>query len=163
MINESLPPIHIPETDYMRLSTLAQEAADTGHPCADFLISELLRAEYLPEEEMPPDVVRLDRWVTYRVDWGQPSESRRLVSPDDHRNPAAHLSVLSPLGTALLGLRIGVRMPYGTRSGLHVATAESLDPPLGVVPLFRALRRSSSRQVGRSAPDDPNGPDFPAA
>jgi hypothetical protein len=37
-----------------------------------------------------------------------------LVHPEDLRWPGAELSVLTPLGIALLGLRVGDRMPFRT-------------------------------------------------
>ena len=51
--------------------------------------------------------------VTYRIDGGRPT-AHVLVHPQDLLWPGAELSVLTPLGIALLGLRVGDRMPFRT-------------------------------------------------
>jgi regulator of nucleoside diphosphate kinase len=57
--------------------------------------------------KIPDGVTRINEWVTYRVDGSRQSESRVLVYPDELRNDQIGLSVLSPLGAALLGVSIG--------------------------------------------------------
>ncbi|MGE3868620.1 MAG: GreA/GreB family elongation factor [Pseudorhodoplanes sp.] len=138
MIREELPPISLAGPDRHRLETLARHAMNEGHPVGGFLLAEVQRATICGENDLPPNVVRVNNWVTFRVDWGFPSESRMLVYPEEYRNAEAQLSVLSPLGAALVGLRAGSRMPYFSIEGmLHVATAESLDPPIGLLSLLR--------------------------
>lgn len=42
--------------------------------------------------------------------------------------PKTHLSIMSPLGAALSGLRVGSRMPYVDLDGaLHLVTVEAID------------------------------------
>ena len=54
-------------------------------------------------------------------------ESRLLVFPDDFRNFETHLSVLSPLGAALVGLGVGSRMPFVDLDGeLRLVTVEAI-------------------------------------
>lgn len=161
MICEYHPPIAIPAPDYSPLDRLARTAARDKHPVASFLLSELRRANIRAEAELPANTVRLNYWVTYRLDWGWPSESRMLVHPQDYRSPAAHLSVLSPLGAALLGLSGGARMPFVTLEGvLHVVTAESLEPPMGVLSLLRPSNTKRAPQ-GEAASRDPFDSDDP--
>lgn len=127
----SLPPVRIPESDYGRLAGVARQAAEDFHPVAGFLLDELRRATVVPESELPIDIVALNGWVTYRFDRGWRAESRVLVCPQDYRSAAVHLSVLSPLGAALVGLRVGDRISYSSIEGIaHVASVESLDAPL---------------------------------
>ena len=107
-----LPPITIASCDYDRLiftATVAQCRGDLG---AKFLLSELLRAERCEIEELPEDVVSTNCRVIYRIDGGGKQHSGLLVHPEDMKSPGAELSVTTPLGTALLGLRVGDRMPY---------------------------------------------------
>jgi regulator of nucleoside diphosphate kinase len=166
MISENLPPIAIPAPDYSLLDPLARTAARNKHPVARFLLEELRRANICAEAELPANTVRLNNWVTYRLDWGWPSESRMLVRPQDYRGPAAHLSVLSPLGAALLGLSAGARMPFVTLEGvLHVVTAESLEPPMGVLSLLRppSTKRAPGAEAGSADPFDPDDPGPAAA
>ncbi len=122
----SLPPVSIPEPDCKRLRHIVRQAAADRHPVAAFLASELLRANILLSHELPADTVELDRWVTFRPDRGWQSERRLLVCPQDYHSAELHLSVLSPLGAALIGLRVGSQIPYRSIEGVtHVACVES--------------------------------------
>ncbi len=125
-----LPPVSIPEPDCRRLNDVVREAAADRHPVAAFLACELSRAIVLPEHEFPADAVALDRWVAFRPDRGWQPERRLLVCPQDYRLAELHLSVLSPLGAALIGLRVGSEIPYRSIEGVrHLATVESLGAP----------------------------------
>lgn len=147
-----LPPVAIPRGDLPQLDCAVREAGEEERRVADFLLSEMERAEIVEDDAVPEETVRLNQWVTYRVDWGMPAESRVLVLPEDFRNPASQVSVLSPIGAALLGLKAGAQMPYHDLEGrLHLGTAENLNPPVGVA-LFRAVRPRDNGE-----PDD-DGP-----
>lgn len=131
MTAASLPPVSISEPDRRRLESLVQQAAADLHPVAGFLGSELKRATVLTDEELPADLVMLNDWVTYRRDLGWPPESRLLVCPEDYRSDSIHISVLSPLGAALVGLRVGSQIPYRSIEGLwQVASVDGLDAPI---------------------------------
>jgi regulator of nucleoside diphosphate kinase len=131
------PQVNVGMSDRTRLDGVVQRAASDRHPSAALLGLEMKRAQICADRDLPPDVVRINRWVTYRIDSGWSQESRILVCPEDYRDAAHHLSVLSPLGTALVGLRVGDRMPYATFEGVpHVAHVVSLDPPPGSMGLL---------------------------
>jgi regulator of nucleoside diphosphate kinase len=123
----SLPSVSIPESDRSRLDRVVRQAAADHHPVAAFLACELLRANALPAHEFPVDTVTLDRWATFRPDRGWQAERRQLVCPQDYQLAELHLSVLSPLGAALIGLHVGSQIPYRSIEGvMHVACVESL-------------------------------------
>jgi regulator of nucleoside diphosphate kinase len=118
------PTVRLSNGDWARLNNLALDAENESHPVSTFLRAEVHRA--IVEDKPDDDVVRLNAWVTYRVDWG-PSETRLLVHPDDYVSKGTHLSVLSPLGAALIGIRNGDRMPFFDVLGsLHLVTPVSL-------------------------------------
>ncbi|RDV04065.1 GreA/GreB family elongation factor [Undibacter mobilis] len=125
-----LPPVSIPESDQPRLDEVVRQASADRHPVAAFLACELSRASVLSARDFPTDAVTLDRWVAFRSDRGWRPERRLLVCPQDYRLPELHLSVLSPLGAALLGLRVGSEIAYQSIEGVrHVACVESLGGP----------------------------------
>jgi len=135
MIEALLPSVSIPAPDHVRLNLLAALAMEEGHPGAQPLLVELHRATICGMSH--PDVVELNRTVAFRSDLGWPRECRLLVCPEDYRDAAVHLSVLSPLGVALLGLRIGARIPYRTLDRqFHIATVEGVDEPIRNGPIF---------------------------
>ena len=83
-------------------------------PHREFLLSELRRAALCHPDALPEDVVSTSAKVTYRLDGEGHSRAHILVYPEDLQWPGAELSVLTPLGIALLGLRVGDRMPFQT-------------------------------------------------
>lgn len=120
----TFPPVRLPNEDWVSLMRLAFGADNDLHPVSTFLRAEVHRA--IVTEQPDDDVVRLNAWVTYRIDW-EPTESRLIVHPDDYVPGAHYLSVLSPVGAALIGIRVGDRMPFfDSRAMLHLVTPVSL-------------------------------------
>ena len=153
---EKLPPITISRRDHARLTRLAAHAVRDRHPAGEFLLSEIQRAVVCDANKMPRDVAGLDEWVTYRLDGSQQAESRILTCPDQFRSTQLNLSVLSPLGAAILGMRAGDCIEFfGIEGGLHVVDVESVVAPTSAPVLFPLKVR---REAGRSAAD-PRGPD----
>jgi regulator of nucleoside diphosphate kinase len=131
------PPVRLLSCDWARLMHLAFDAKYDRHPVAPFLRAEVHRAIVSEEDNGDGDVVRLNTWVTYHVDWDAP-ESRLLVHPDDVVADSVHLSVLTSLGAALLGIRVGDRMPFvGADGRPHLATVLSVRHDPTMLRLFR--------------------------
>jgi len=157
---EQLPPIIIARQDHARLERLADDALKERHPVGRFLMSEIRRAVVFDTSKVPEGVVRLNEWVTYRVDGSPQSESKILVCPDELRNGQIELSVLSPLGAALLGMSVGQRIKFfSIEGGLHFVIVEDVVAPAGAPLLFplKARRKSGRTSAGSRGPDD-DGP-----
>lgn len=154
---EHLPPIIIARPDYARLKRLADDAVRERNPVGRFLMSEICRAVMLDTNKIPDGVACLDEWVTYRVDGNRRSESKILVCPDELRNGQMELSVLSPLGAALLGMSVGQRIKFfSTEGGLHSVIVEDVVAPPGAPLLFplKARRKVGRASNGSDGPDD---------
>jgi regulator of nucleoside diphosphate kinase len=90
---------------------------------------ELDRAQVLPREDMPANVVTMGSKVVFEdVDTG----SRRtavLVYPEEADVARSRISVLAPVGTALLGLAVGESIswpvPNGRARTLRVVSIEN--------------------------------------
>jgi len=106
-----LPPIIVTARDHRRLMHTAEHLAEQAHPLAAPLLHELRRAALCGPDGLPDDIVTLDLFVTYRLTGEDNREKRMLIHPDDRIWPPAELSVLTPVGLSLLGLRAGDRMP----------------------------------------------------
>jgi regulator of nucleoside diphosphate kinase len=134
-----LPTIALSASDYPRLEQLAREAALQGDMDAMFLRVEIDRAEIVPDDARDIDsIVTIGSWVTYWSNWGVPRKTIQLVWPDDLTSDLAQISVLSGLGAALVGLRVGDQMPYFVAGCMNVIRIESVNrPEANVVPLFR--------------------------
>jgi regulator of nucleoside diphosphate kinase len=113
--NVQEPHIIVSNADYERLSSLAASARDAG--IADDLAEELARAEVVDAWRLPPNVVAMGSTVEYVE---QPGKTRRrvtLVYPGQEDIALGRISILTPIGTALLGLSVGQSGTWVTRSG----------------------------------------------
>jgi regulator of nucleoside diphosphate kinase len=159
-MSNHLPAITLGRRDYARLSQLADDALRERHPVGSFLMSEIRRAVVFDTDQKLDGVACLNEWVTYRVDGSRQSESKILVCPDELRNEQIELSVLSPLGAALLGMSIGHRMRYfSIEGGLHFAIVEDVVAP-AAAPLrfpFKSRRKAGWAFSESRGPDD-DGP-----
>jgi transcription elongation GreA/GreB family factor len=108
-----LPTPTIGTDDYNSLKYAATIALQQGSPHADFLITELHRARLCRPDDLPADVISTGSRVTYRLH-GPESVTCILVGPENAARSPGEVSVMTPLGIALLGLRAGDRMPFRT-------------------------------------------------
>lgn len=121
----SLPRVYITDTDLQRLRETVERGLFSPHAAsAELLEQELDRAEVISAASMPPDVVTMRSRVRFEdLSTGRTRELS-LVYPPEADLEAGKLSVLTPVGTALLGLRVGDAidwpMPRGRSSRLRV-------------------------------------------
>ena len=64
--------------------------------------------------------------MIFRIDDEPKSRAHLLVHPDDQIWPGAEISVTTPLGTALLGLRVGDRMSFVEDGTVHEVSVEGI-------------------------------------
>lgn len=115
--HSTLPPIVLADSDLEVLTTLlASDLGDRFAVEAEALEAELVRATVVPRDRLPDDVVRLWSRVTYRAGANPPAEVT-LVPPNEIDPARGRVSVLSPIGTALLGLRPGQTIEWTTPAG----------------------------------------------
>ena len=110
------PKIVISTTDHDRLATLAVGAARKFPAVAETLQAELARAKLVEGDALPDDAIRMGSVVTYRVD-DEPARTVTLVYPAEADIDARRISILTPIGAALLGLSPGQTMPWTTNAG----------------------------------------------
>jgi regulator of nucleoside diphosphate kinase len=93
------------------------------------LSAEIRRAQLCDDGRFSPDRVAPNRRVSYRLDWGPATPYRRLVYPGDLHDGARQISILSPIGVALLGLREGDSMlVFLPDSGFHQLYVDRVEP-----------------------------------
>jgi len=119
------PDIVIAQSQRKNLKRLIAEAFRGKDRTAAFLSAEVRRAAICDDGALPDNAVAPGRAVSYRIDWSTPTSYRTLVYPEDFTDPQTQISLLSPIGTALLGLRAGDQMqvflPGTGFHKLHVA------------------------------------------
>jgi regulator of nucleoside diphosphate kinase len=109
-------PIIVTDTDLARL----RPVLDSTHgDAATALEEELQRAAIVPHADVPADVVTMNSEVVYEDCATGVRRDVRVVYPKDADARAGRVSVLAPIGAALLGLRVGQEIewhvPGGTR------------------------------------------------
>ncbi|WP_236611863.1 nucleoside diphosphate kinase regulator [Phenylobacterium zucineum] len=117
------PTVRVAEADYDRLLNLA----DHDGPGAELLARELDRAIVVREGEKSRPFVRLGSTVEYRDRLTEKVRTVELVPPDAADIDANRLSVLSPVGAALLGLSVGDTFSWTAPDGRpRVVTVEAV-------------------------------------
>ena len=122
------PPV-ISNRDAAEIRALIDSASSRDREAADLLESELQRASVVATEALPYDAVRLDSRVQYRDDAGAVREVV-VVRPRDAVPSAGRVSVLAPIGSALIGLRTGDLIEWALPSGrVRRYLVVSVEPP----------------------------------
>lgn len=116
--SSSSPRIRITETDREKLTELIESELQKGLIPAGRVLDlqeELEKATVVEPQRVPEQVVTMNTRVLIRVN-DEPREIK-LVYPRDAGPGNLHLSVLSPVGTAILGYREGDRIRWKVPSG----------------------------------------------
>lgn len=101
------------EQDVRRLSEVAAIYRDVDGAAADRLLQALARTQIVTAATMPPSVVTMNSRCVYRDKTGREREAT-LVYPWDAGDAGdERISVLSPLGEAMLGAPVGMMLPAG--------------------------------------------------
>jgi regulator of nucleoside diphosphate kinase len=104
----------ITKSDLERLQPVIDQH-DT--PASDSLASELHRAVIVESRAVPADVVTMNSDVVYE-DLATGVQRRvKVVYPKDSDPSRGHVSVLAPIGSALLGLHVGQTIDWQVPSG----------------------------------------------
>ena len=111
------PRITLSAKDYKRLSTLARGAWKRAPGLATSLADELERADILTEDRYSERTVCMNCEVEFRDDTTGKVRIVTLVYPEDADISRRRVSVLTPIGTALIGLREGDSTTWETLSG----------------------------------------------
>lgn len=110
------PSIIVSDTDQRRLTTLATDALERFPEVAEELLSEMERADVVTAEAIPPNVVQMGTDVVFQSDNGE-TRRVRLVFPGQADIAAGRISILTPIGAALIGLSEGQSIAWKTRDG----------------------------------------------
>lgn len=101
------PPIVVSSLDMERLEHLLDSLPAAQSGTRDTLLEELARAELVEPEDMPLDVVTMNSRVRFVTGDAAQEFDMLLAYPKDIDGAPDKLSVLTPVGSALLGLKVG--------------------------------------------------------
>jgi len=135
------PAIRISKTDHQRLYALASAALARSPEVSDELLGELDRARIVADGSAPQDVVQMGSTVTFKPDTGE-AKTVTLVFPGEADISEGRVSVLTPIGTALIGLSAGQSILWTARDGRrHELSVLAVAQP-----------ENGQSGIGRSAP-----------
>ena len=109
------PPIIITRADLQRLEALLDGLEEYG-PAAQALEDELSRAQVVSHDQVPAGVVTMNSRVCCR-DEGTGKEYHLVLVYPHEAGVEGGVSILSPVGTALLGLSVGQHIDWPAPGG----------------------------------------------
>jgi regulator of nucleoside diphosphate kinase len=115
--NHAAPEITLSAQDYQRLSVLAHAARNRQADLAAALEDEIGRAQVLADGERPGHFVCMNSEVEFRDEATGKVRTVALVYPEEADISQGKISVMTPVGTALIGLPIGHPITWETPGG----------------------------------------------
>ncbi len=114
--------ILLSDVDHQRLEALVESAhydASLHQEYLDALEGELRRAQIVPQSEVPDEVITMNSVVRLRDLDTDEVDQFQLVYPADADMAQHRISVLAPVGTAILGYRRGDVIEWPVPAGLR--------------------------------------------
>jgi regulator of nucleoside diphosphate kinase len=112
------PSIQVTTWDYRRLSAVVDAFLLRGcEPLVDLLAEELDRAELVEPVAVPRDVATMHSSVKFTDDNTGEVRVVTLAYPGEEDSRQGKISVITPVGSALIGLRAGATMSWRTLDG----------------------------------------------
>lgn len=115
-------PIYITEFDIKRLRKLLWDAQSTDYRRSEYLENlemELNRAEVVLPKDIPGDVITMNSTVCLEDLDTQEQEIYTLVFPEDADLGQGKISILAPIGTAMLGYKVGDTFEWNVPEGIR--------------------------------------------
>lgn len=131
MKNNALPKgkIQVTSYDMNRLFAMAEQLRKRGGQVPaglDQLEEELARCAEVKQEAVPKDVVTMNSKVTLKDLTSGKDITCTLVFPDEADSAQGKVSVLAPLGMAILGYRVGDKISWQMPSGVRELQIETV-------------------------------------
>jgi regulator of nucleoside diphosphate kinase len=104
---DNKPKITMSSHDFERLEALLEGLPANAFPGKDALQDELDRADIVDPRQMPPTVVTMNSTVRFINENTREEFCMTLAYPKDVQGKPDRISILAPVGSALLGLSIG--------------------------------------------------------
>ena len=111
------PPLQISEADYDTISSLALSIEHRSPDLSEQLLREIDRARVTPRASLPADVVTLGSEVEFSDEASGSSRTVRLVLPHEADIAAGRISILTPVGAGLIGMRVGREIDWPRPDG----------------------------------------------
>lgn len=111
------PPIQMIDTEADALSALAMGVEERFPQVSELLLTEIGRATLRAVDAMPKDIVTMHATVSFLDEASGKTRSYQLVYPKEADISAGRISILTPVGAGLIGLREGQSILWPDRDG----------------------------------------------
>lgn len=119
-----MPAITVTRSDHARLFRLADTHSARNPQAAEALMAELDRARIVRDGAIRNDIVRMGSTLRFTSDLGE-DRTLTLVYPGEADINAGKVSILTPIGAALIGLSVGQSIDWtGLDGRVHRLTVE---------------------------------------
>jgi regulator of nucleoside diphosphate kinase len=136
---KSKPSIVVSSLDQQRLQALLDSLPASAFPGKADLQAELDRADVVEPRDVPPSIVTMNSTVRFAIEPSGEEFCLTLVYPKDATGDADRISVLAPVGSALLGLATGDQIEWPAPGGglIKVRIVEVVYQPERAGELYR--------------------------
>lgn len=107
LIMSAAPRVVLSSTDYDKLEALMDAIPGASSPHKTALLNEIARADIVEPHEIPPFIVTMNSTVEFSMEGVAHDFRLTLVYPSEVQNTPDCISILAPVGSALLGLAVG--------------------------------------------------------
>lgn len=111
------PSIHMIDTQADTLTELALSKEEQLPQVCELLLEEINRATIHSAAKIPADVVTMQATVTFVDEGTGANRTVQLVYPGEADISAGRISILTPVGAGLIGLREGQSITWPDREG----------------------------------------------
>ena len=115
----SQPELILSALDVERLEVMLDSVSATQFPGKASLLAEIDRGDIREPEEMPDNVVTMNSSVRLSVIDSGRTFNRTLVYPRDAGAAEENISILAPVGSAILGLSVGDEIDWPMAGNKH--------------------------------------------
>lgn len=122
--------ITVAESEYRIIINLIDHigpSVNLLNSCITRLKEELQSAQILPDQEMPQEVIRLNSIIDIETPFGQVKV--QLVLPDASNSTQKRISILTPMGSALLGYAKGDKIVWDFPTGTETLYILNVSAP----------------------------------
>ncbi len=122
-------PIFVTQTDLEKVRGLLLDLDNSGYRGSMYvrkLRAELARAEIIPLNQIPDDLIQLNTSAILRDIHSGEEMHLTLVLPDEADLEQNKISILAPIGAAMLGYRVGDVFEWETPEGMRTLRVERI-------------------------------------
>lgn len=111
------PPVHMIDTEADAIADLAIRAQERQPALSELLLGEIDRAKIYSADKIPDDIVTMRSRVEFIDESSGAARTIELVWPADADIALGRISILTPIGAGLIGLRKGGAILWPDRDG----------------------------------------------